>query len=329
MAFSSPAAEIKVIKESKVPNQIQPGVIIVPAIWTDRIPPYGRVNAPEPLTTVYPGQKIAVSFLATGPDREILLKGLIIQVRISARAKTVFEQNEVKAKTIRPIKPEGDDMTLAILNAGGISTKDRAGLESATSMVSVAFYPLDWTPPSAEQGENIQIAVTVSNNPTAMVFGPLSITIRPSEDWLRGPSRSEADIGQYLNRYHADLPPGQLIVLLKGIVAENGFQATPVLGFFGITYRENAAARNAAVALFPALDPKTQFALATAFCLAGQDTAPFLPAFSAEAKAVLNVIKPLKDPRDFNRFKDPVAPDEIGRQATMMDVCWGGMDGHG
>ncbi len=58
--------EVQVTKDAPTPNRIRPTLLILSGAWSGQIPPTGRVNAPEFLSSVYPGQKIALALLARG-----------------------------------------------------------------------------------------------------------------------------------------------------------------------------------------------------------------------------------------------------------------------
>jgi len=297
----------------------------VTAEWAGQIPPTGRVNAPEFLTTLYPGEKVALACLAEGPDRDKLLSGVRICVRLSSSKTGVVELRDLKPAAIRQIKAEGADMAMLVLNAGGIAQKDRSEIEEATSLVTLAVFQTDWTPPDAGQAEEMQITATISGAPTTTTIEPATIKIRPTADWLKDALPSKEEMGKYLNRYHEDMSPGRLLLLLKAAANYGDLNVPSVYGFFATTYQQNLTARNAAVAVFPSLDEPTQKALMFVLRLGGQDVLALLPQCRPENVAALNkAVPPLGDPRSLPHFKDPVSPDAVRGIGEIMDRCWSG-----
>lgn len=317
-------ADLQVMKENKVSNRIRPHLLVVSANWAGQIPASGRINAPGYLSTLYPGQKIALVLMAEGPDHDQLLAGVKLSVRFASPAKGAIEQHGLEPGTIRQIKAEGADMAMLALNAAGIAQPDRDALGKATSLVTLAIFRPDWTAPLVDQEEDVQISATISGNPAGVPLDAVSLKLRPSTDWLNEPAPSPEEFGQFLKRYHEDIPPGRLLSLLKTAAGNGSLKSSPVSSFFAIAYRENLAARNAAVAAFPSLDPKTRWAVLFVLRLGGHDIGRFSSGLPAETIESLKTVEPLKDPRDLPRFQDPVTPEEVGGIGVIMDQCWGG-----
>ena len=215
-------------------------------------------------------------------------------------------------------------MALIALKAGGIAEKDRKFLEQATSPVTFAVFQLDWTAPLVEQEEEIQINVTLTGNSPAVMLEPVRIKIRPTAEWLNEPLPGREDIGKYMNRYHEDLPPGRLILMLKAVAEDGSLKAPTVAGFFASAYRANPAACTAALAMFPSLDPKTQTALLFVLRLGGQDISALSLTLPSGTVDSLQAIEPLKDPRNLPHFQDPVALEAVRGVGDIMDQCWSG-----
>jgi hypothetical protein len=317
-------ADVQVVKETKVPNSIRHEAVVLPADWSDRIPASPRVNVPEFIQTLYPGQKIALALMAEGPDRERLFDGLTLNVRITSPTKGVVEQHDLKAVTIRQIKAEGADMALLALKAGGIAPNDQAALETATALVSMAVFQPAWAAPLSDKEEEVKIEATLVGSKPTDVIAPVSLKVRPLADWLSAPAPSKEEMGRYMTRYHDDMAPGQLLVLLKAAADNGGLNVPSVFGFFTAAYRENAGARSAAIAALPSLDMKTQFALLLVFRLGGQDIAGLATTLPQETLVGLKAVEPLKDPRKLPVFQDPVDVEEVRGVGNTMDECWGG-----
>lgn len=323
----SSRADLQIAKGG-TPNRIEPKVFVLGADWLGRTPNSKEANAPEFLESLYPGQSMVLAVMAVGPDRDTLLNGSTIRVTVSVPDHSNFERHGLKARATRHIKAEGADFTLGILNAVGISQKANADLEDAMARTSISvFYP-GWTVPFVDKADDVRIAVAVSSNRSETILEPVIIKVRPTADWLGAPPPTMEELGKYMNRYHQNMAPGRLLALLQTADLGGGLNAPSVLGFFAFAFRERSEAREAAVAVFPSLPPRAQFAVAAVFRFGGQDISGILPQLvrNLPPKAIesLNAIVPLKDPRLSLEFKDPVSVSALRNLGTIMDECWAG-----
>ncbi len=225
---------------------------------------------------------------------------------------------------MRQIKAEGADFALQALRAGGIGGKDQAALEQATARQTLAVFPTDWIVPAADRVEELQISATISGGAVAPALDPIILKIRPAADWLNDPAPTLQETGQYMNRYHEDLPPGHLLTLLKAMAKAGGLKSPAAFSFFATAYHENAVARDAAIALFPDLEPPTQSALMFVLRIGGQDISQLKSKLQPATITALNAIEPLPDPRELPRFQDPVPVAAVQGIGATMDRCWGG-----
>jgi hypothetical protein len=317
-------AEVQVVKDNPTPNRIRPTLLVLSQGWSAQIPPTGSANAPEFLTTAYPGQKFALGLLAEGPDRDNLFNGVTLQVRLTSTTTGAVEVHDLKPVALRRIKAEGADQALSVLRAGGIAEKDQNFLERTTALVTLAVFQSDWAAPSVDHDEDLQITATISGGASAAALDPVTLNVRPIADWLKDPVPSLQASSQYLNRYHEDLPPGRLLTLLEAIAKVGGLKSPAAFSFFAISYKENAAARNAAIAAFPTLEPQAQSALMFVFRIGGQDIGGLKSKLPAETIAALQAIEPLSDPRELPHFQDPVPVEAVQGIGATMDRCWGG-----
>jgi hypothetical protein len=318
------AAPQTLLQPTPGPSTVWPKVLVVSADWLAKSPPAKRLNAPELPETLYPGQRLFLAISAQGPDHDRLLDGVTLSVRIPTPAGRVFEVKGLKAVDRRQVKPEGEDVTLAVLRAGGISQIDQATLEKAMTSVAFAVYDPGWTAPATDQEIDVQVSVVIDGKQPAATFETVHLRVRPSADWLKGPPVGIDELGKYLNRYHEEVPPGRLLALLKAI-SDSGHLSTPsVLSYFAVAFSERREAREAAAALFPSLDPKTQMAVAVALRFGGQDIAPFKARLPAAAAASLDHLEPMKDPRTAMVYKDPISMEVVRGLGSTMDECWGG-----
>jgi hypothetical protein len=291
--------------------------------WMEHSPPSKRVNAPEFLDLLYPGQKLVLAILAEGADRDKILQGVGLSVAVKADSGRFHDEEALKPLGLRKIKAEGADLALITLRAGGISLNDQSALENSTSMVTFATFESIWTTPVVDREEGLQISATLTGKGTATTLEPVRVKIRPTAAWMKEPAASMEDVGKYLNRYHDNLSPGRLLSLLKNVSDMGGLDNLSALSFFAAAFRERAGARDAAVAMFPTLDQNTQAAVALAFRFAGLDISRFEKKLPAPLAASFSTFPPLKDPRKAMVYRDPVTVDVVRGIGSTMDECWG------
>lgn len=318
------AAQSLVLKQTVVPNRIYPTVFVVPSAWASQIPPSGTVNAPQRLTTLYPGQKIALALLCEGSDRDKLLRETRITARFTSPSSGAIETRDLKPAAIRRIKAEGSDMIVIAMAAAGIGAPDRTKLKEAMATQSLAVFPVDWTAPLTAKPQEIRISVTIAGGAPPVQANDAVLSLRPDADWLKATPPTTQEYGQYMNRYHADLAPGQQLAFLKGVAAEHKVNNLAVVSFFAIAYRENALARRAAIEAFPTLDAETKMALLLVLRLAGQDLSGLAASAPAGAVAEVQSLEPLRDPRAGFTFPAPLTPAVVGELGNLMDQCWAG-----
>ena len=324
LVVASPlSGEVKIVKQTTPPNRIAPQILVIGADWLQRTPPTGQVNAPEYLTSLYPGQKIALALSAQGPERDKLFDGLKVGVQFLVDKKPAGKLPDVKISAVRHIKAEGADFSLMALEAGGIAPKDLRQLESATSLVSFAILLPKWTVPDTPHEQDVEIIVTLSGTATPTQIEPLTLKVRPASTWLHGPSMNAEDINNSMRSYHACVPPGRLLAILTVVAHAGDLRVPAVASYFAAMYKEHADARRAAVTLFPKLDQKTQEALLISFRLAGQDIDRLFPSLPANERASFRKIEPLQDPRLRLPVRNPVKPEDIRAAGAFMDECWG------
>lgn len=315
-------AEVKTVVERPGPSRIRPQVVIVAADWARRIPPTGRVNAPEFLSELCPGEKLGVGLLAEGADRERIFAGVEITVRLSPAGGLAVSRPSLKPVTVRALKAEGADISLQVLQAVGISETDRRKIEEATSLVTLAVFRPEWTAPEVGQVTDLEIAVTVKGVAMPVVAQPAHLKIRPVVDWLRKPPLSQDELKRSTNRFRADLGPGPLLASFT-VVAKNGsLKAPAVRAFFVYAFKASPLASQAAAAAYPALDPDVQPALLWVLRLGGHDLPSLFPDLPAEKLAPFRDAEPLADPRPLPQFHDPLDPQAAGLIGHPMDQCW-------
>jgi hypothetical protein len=316
-------ADLQAVKDDNPPARIRQQFVIISGDWIAHNPPTTRVNVPEFLESLFPGQKLVLAVLAEGANRDKLLDGVGLHIQVKSDDGTVAKEDVLKPVGLRHIKAEGADMAMTVLRAGGISVGDQAKLENATSMVTLAVFQSTWAAPFLEHEVSLQVSAALTGTQSGTTLDPVNIKVRPTADWMKEPDVSVDEVGSYLNRYHDNLPPGRVLLLLKSISDKGALNNPSVLSFFAEALRERAGTKDAVVAIFPSLDQKTQMAAAVAFRFAGLDISAFLPKLPAPAAAALNTFEPLKDPRKAMVYQDPISTEAVRGIGATMDECWG------
>jgi hypothetical protein len=125
-----------------------------------------------------------------------------------------------------------------------------------------------------------------------------------------------------MNRHHSDLSPGQLLPLLRECSKIAPISSPPIHGIFASAYRQQPAALDAALELYPTLDSRTQMALLYVLRRTGVNLRERLPSLPAELQTKLDTVTPMKEPEKLPRFEDPVSPRQVSSVGHEMDLCW-------
>ncbi|MBK8857651.1 MAG: hypothetical protein IPN11_08195 [Opitutaceae bacterium] len=317
-------AEVQRVAGQEASNEILPRVFVLSADWAERIPPAGRVNAPEFLTTLHPGQKIAVGLMAKGPDRDRLFDGVRLTIKLAAPAYAGGPWRDLKPVTVRPIKAEGADFALLALQAAGIAEAEHDKLKKATALVTLAVFAPEWSVPMDGGETDVELLVEVTGAAMPVAPEPVRLRIRSVADWAKEPPLSDGEISKQMNRHRENLSPGQLLAWFRVMAKSPALKAPPVHALFAFAFKANPAARAAAVEAYPTLEPEVQPALLWVLRLGGADLPGLFPMLSRETLATFNDVEPLPDPRRLPRFQDPVNLQEVRDIGNVMDQCWAG-----
>ncbi len=323
------AAQAPPVASTEQPAKIRDELLLVPHGWAGRIPPQGSVNAPGQVEALSPGQGFAIALVADGNNREQLLDGLRMTLRI-ASSTGVSEERELKPVSIRTIKASGYDMVMMALDAGNVKKQDKAAIERATSIVSFAVFETDWKAPTGSASEQIHITATVSGGTAPLpALKPITLTVRPWAEWQRDPEADQAELSNEMNGFHESPQPGRLLPMLKTAARTSSLKNVAVYAFFAAAFRENLAARQEAVKALPSLDPLCQWALLMVLRMSGEDISTMMGDLPEDAKGSLLKAQPLPDPRIFVPFTDPVDPRRVAAIGVAMDQCWGSWEATG
>jgi len=317
-------ADVQTVANHPAADGIQPYLLVLPADWATRIPPSGPVNAPVFLSSIAPGQRIALGIVAEGPDRDRILDGVSAAARFTSMPGAPAHARDLKPVAVRRIKAEGADFALMAMKAGGVSEADRAKIEAATTLTTLAVFAPDWTAPAVSQSTDIEIHADLSGTAVPVTLPPVHLPVRPVPDWLSQPLPTADELGKRINRYQEDMAPGQLLAWFTAAAKGDLLRAPPVYAYFAITLGSNPLDRAAAVDAYPQLDPEVQPALLHMLRLGGQDLPRLFPQLAASTLEPFNSVRTLADPRDLPPFQDPVEPQAVAQIGQTMDECWAG-----
>lgn len=320
---SSARAEVRLTTGAPPPTELRPAIVLFASDWLDRIPPTGRVNAPDFLHNLHAGQRLTIGLMAKGAERDQLLRGLTGRIHVITHPGETAHSFDLKPASVRQIKAEGADMALLAIAAGGVQGEDRAKMESAMSLVSLAAMAQDWTVPADRPPTEVEIRVELSG-PATVAIEPVHLPVKPAADWLKEAPPSAEAIGKQMTRYHSARAPGEVIAWFQAMARTPALRSPAVYGYFVFSFQANAATRAAAIAAYPSLPPETQSALLWVLRLGGSDLRRTFPALPEEAIARYDSVTSLPDPRQLPEFRDPVDPSAVKQLGNTMDLCWSG-----
>lgn len=318
-----PQAHGSVAKDSKNPPRISDKLLILPSGWASMIPPHGAVNAPHRVQALAPGQNFEVALLSFGDKPEQLFHDPVVSIRIST-ASGVVEQRKVKAIVIRKVKAIGGDMILQALKSGGIKGTEIDKVKKNMEMQAVAVFDTSWKAPTPKDVEKITVKVSiVSGVISTPNIKRAHLQVRPWSDWRKSKKWDRAAMSQFVYGFHADPKPGLLLPLLTAAAKAKVIKEPPVYSFFVAAFRKYPLAKRNALTSLSSLDPSSKRALLTILRLGGDDISGLMKSLPAGTRSWLKKVQPMKDPRKFARFSDPVDPQAVSRVGSQMDECWG------
>lgn len=329
-SLSALQAETGPVSQEQQPKPValRENLWVLPGGWAALIPPTGAVNACDPITALAPRQKLCLGIDATGgsgdgTERQALLESCVLRVRITCAGQT-WTAEDLKPVAVRKIKAQGADMSLAVFQAAGIDASQVAKVEQATSMVSLALFPLAWVSPELSKEEPVDIELELRSKAAVKPLTlKASLRLRPWADWLRDPEDGYQEILKHFNRSQVSLSPAQYLPLLQVISRKQLPSNAPVFGFFVTAFARSPEAVEAALKRYPKLDPQLQLMLLQVLYQAGVDISKGLPSVDP---ALLNQVRNqtrLPAPEKLPVFADPVQQADFTGLGERMDFCWG------
>lgn len=316
-------SQVPAKKDSKIADKMHDGLWILTAGWTSKIPPAGSVNAPGQIRTLAPGQGFAIGLVLEGENREQLLDGRTLVVKISTSA-GVFEKRDIKPLAVRRIKATGADMVRIVLEASGIDAKEKDKVEKLTTVLSMAVYECGWEAPNVPREELVHIeARLVGGKEPISSLKATDVTLRPWSDWATEPEPGDEVLSGFMGKYYDSPRPGLLLPMLKTAVHSDRLNQAPCYSFFVAAFRECPQAKQEAIKAYDALDLPCQGGLLLILRLLGEDVSSMLATIPESARGFYKGVEPLQDPRAFTPFTDPIDPQVLAQVGVPMDECWG------
>lgn len=184
------------------------------------------VNAPTDVTRIEPGQCVRFGVVATGDERDALLKRSQFAFELSFSGKTeTFSAGP--AQEIKQIKPEGGDFVTQALAAAGVKNP-------MLTMASLAASTARWCAP-LDAGDG---TVTVQGKATApdgktISFKSRTIDVQTYEAARKQPPFKDShDVDEWLIHYYSDPDPAELWPALRLMAGDETARNSPNSVFF-------------------------------------------------------------------------------------------------
>ncbi|MBP1772413.1 MAG: hypothetical protein H6P99_1576 [Holophagaceae bacterium] len=278
-----------------------------------------QVNAPDLRTRICPGQHVTVAVGARGDDRDQFLRGQTYTISITTGAESkIYER--LRPVQVRRIKAEGADFVISALRAGGVGSGET---EAFMSMVSVAFFDLDWVPPANAKDGSIKVLVkATSQGMTSHQLETSRVEFWTYERVVRDGGFKDAKAREsWMMGYYQHPEPTRLLHQFRASKDdEHAFQPNARLFCAEVLKSDPSAARDL-LARLKAEEPVVRMIGVVAFMDAGYSLPGLLEAMPAEDREMFKVIPekvpPLPDPYD-------LAPDvqNVMKVPSAFDMLW-------
>ncbi|MBI1753915.1 MAG: hypothetical protein HY014_09530 [Acidobacteria bacterium] len=278
-----------------------------------------QVNAPDYRTRVYPGQHLTVAVGARGDNRDPFLRGQIYTISITAGSESkVFER--LQPAQVRRVKAQGADFVLSALRASGAGSGEA---ESLMSMVSFAFFDLDWVPPANAKDGTIKVMVkATSQDSTSHQLENSKIEFWTYERAVKeGGFKDNKEHEDWMMGYYQRPEPTRLLHHFRASKDDqNAFKPNTRL-FCAEVLKSNPEAAHDLLSRLKEEDPVVRIIGVVAFLDAGYSLTGLLEALPADDrerfKMIPEKIPALPDPYD-------LAPDtqNVIKVPSAFDMLW-------
>lgn len=292
------------------PGKIEPQILIVhEQVVQEQWPvTLNLVNAPADVTRIEPGQCVHFGVVATGDDRDALLKRMQFAFELRYSDKTETFSGE-PAQEIKQIKPEGGDFVTQALAVAGVKNP-------MLSMASLAASRARWcAPPDAGDGKaTVQGKATAPDGKTVS-FKSRTIDVQTFETARKQPPFKDShDIDEWIIHYYADPDPAELWPALRIMAGDETARNSPnSIVFFVSALKSSKTAAEEMMRKLAGEESWVRRYTAAALKLAGYPMESVVQALPREDQAFINS---LHQPDAF----DMTPGLDIG---ARQDMLWG------
>jgi len=292
------------------PGHIEPQILIlheqvVQEQWPATL---SLVNAPADVTRIEPGQCVRFAVVATGDDRDALLKGMqfAFDLRFLGRTETFSTE---PAQAIKQIKPQGGDIATQVLAVAGIKNP-------VLSMASLAASRARWCVPldAGDGSAQVQGKATAPGGKT-VAFKARSFDVQTFESARKQPPFKDSNgVGEWVIHYYAAPDPAELWPALRLVAGdENARNEANTMIFFVSALKASKPAAEDMMKKLPGEELWVRRYAAAALKFAGYPLQSVIQALPQEDQAF---ISSLRQPDPFD-----VTPGlDIG---ARQDMLWG------
>lgn len=275
------------------------------------------VNAPESRTTAVPGQCISIGIVATGDDRDALLKETAYNFEIEfAGKKQKFDRLHPIA--IKRMKPEGGDFVMQALSAAQVGRSDLPDL----SMASLAAFDVNWcVPKDARDGKATISGSALSPNGVALRFKETSLPVMSLEKAVtEGAFRTKEEFSEWFTGYYRKPNPARVLAACRFLANDNMAFALNVRTFLVEVLKSSPEVANDLQGRLVGEDSEVRGFALHLLDKAGYDITQVMARLPEKDRAFqeefLRRVPPLVDPYDLQ--VDPAHFDTPAR----MDALW-------
>ncbi|HEY3754801.1 MAG TPA: hypothetical protein VGL42_01500 [Opitutaceae bacterium] len=276
-------------------DQIGPEVWVLGSEWAQRLPPTGSVNVPAPIASLAPGQRISIAVWGQGPKRNRFFEGATLTAEVNSAGKA-WTYAGLHPVTIRPIKADGADMTLRVLEAGGIAADKLAEIKDSTAMVTFCVFELPWTSPESTTNASVDIRFKFSApswTGSTTRLNPVHLSLRSWEALSKDPPPDDSELNAQLQSYRDASPPASILPLLAVLSRRNELRIPSAHEYLKAAFADVPSLRDAAE--------------------------HWLPTACADWQRHSDA----SDPRQSLAFIGPLTPQTLSAVSHSMDRCWG------
>jgi hypothetical protein len=219
---SAGAEDVKVIKKAPpAPAAIRKKLYLIGQeyvrdYWTNTL---DLVNAPDIRKSAYPGQCVTLAVVATGDDRDALLRDSSYTFTIKFGGDKRSYEN-IYPTRIMHIKPEGGDFVMEILKAAKVDQANEGKIRSTMSMASMATFDFGWcVPTDARNGKAKINGSTNSSTGINVRFERTSLPVTTYTTAIKqGTFKDEEELSNWIMGYYHQPNPARVLPAFRLLV---------------------------------------------------------------------------------------------------------------